>query len=431
MSDFEKQIKEKTDDELLKILIHSQDYHPEFLKFAKREFEEIRGKFFEDFIRDKTDEELADYYIHSSEFQGDFIQLVKKELMENRQISLDTFHTEQKVYDNELKKKRDGWLSLFLIQIGIGGALSPIIGIYTMSLSNYDLGIGQWFSIIGASTDVILLLGLAFLAFYTIISFNRYSPNAVGLGKSYIIIVFITNLFVVLLGDYELSGFNSLSQTIIGLIWQVIWFIYLTRSKLLKELFPKQKRRLLKRDKIILISIVAPSIIWLISILAFNFSQNNTTQSQPNQNTFTESNLSFNEYTDGRIIFVKPVGLSIEKLTEDNETFFELTQDEKISMTLYSTFDNTDTQEYFEECLRAWADKSFEDFEFNVINQQNYFQNGSSIYLKTLQYNSEPIIEWTFVILFNKETSKCCILSCFSENEIEFMSDLINSIRFN
>src|SRR6056297_1027584 len=227
MSDFEKQIKQKTDEELFKILISSQDYQPEFVKLAKREFKETRGKTYEDFIRDKTDEELADYYAHSSDFQTDFVELVKKELTENRHISLDSFQHKKKVQNKNLKKKRDGWLTFFLIVIGIGGVLSPIRGFSTMSLSDYDIGIGHWFSIAGAVSDGILVLGMTFLAFYTIISFNKYKPNAVQLGKSYLIIAFAINLLSLLVGDYEVSELNKI---IIPLIWQVIWFIYLSKS---------------------------------------------------------------------------------------------------------------------------------------------------------------------------------------------------------
>jgi len=430
MSGFEKQIKEKTDDELLKILISSLDYQPEFVKLVKREFEEIRGKSYVDFIRDKTDKELADYYIHSTDFQADFIELVNKELTENRHFSLDSLQQKQKVNDNNLKKKRDGVLSFFLFAIGLGGALSPIIGFSTMSLSNYDMGVGHWFSIAGAVSDGILLLGIAFLAFYTIKSFNKYKPNAVGLGKSYLIIVFITNLVSLIGGDYDLSGFNSLSQTIIRLIWQVIWFIYLFRSKLVEALFPKEERKLLKRDKILLFTIITPAIIWFISIFVFSFVQSFTNQARIQPYTINENKLTLNEYTDGRIIFEKPDGLLVQKMTNNNETFYSLTQDDNVSMTVYSTFDDADSKEYFEECLLLWSDKTFEDFEFNVKLDRHYFQNENSIYLKTLQYNSEPIIHWSFVILFNKETSKCCVISCFSVDETEFLSNFVSSIRF-
>ena len=427
MSDFEKQIKQKTDEELFKILICSHDYQPEFVKLAKREFEETRGKTYEDIIRDKTDEELADYYTLSSDFQTDFIELVKKELTENRHISLDSLQHKQKVHNNNLKKKRDGWLTFFLIVIGIGGVLSPIRGFFTMSLSDYDIGIGQWFSIAGAVSDGILLLGMAFLAFYTIISFNKYKPNAVQLGKSYLIIAFTFNLYGLLVADYELIEFN---KQIIPLIWQVIWFIYLSQSVLVEELFPKEERKLFKRDKILLFSIITPVIIWTILMFVFLLGQGVANQTIIDQDTINQSELSYNEYTDGRIIFENPTGLVVEKVIEDNEAYYTLTDNENTSILIYSDLDDTDTQEHFEESMRAYTDKVFGDFEYKIKDEQNYFRNGNSIYMKTLQFNSEPIIEWSFVMLFNKETSICCVLACGSKNEPEFLPDLISSIRF-
>lgn len=427
MSDFEKQIKQKTDEELFKILICSHDYQPEFVKLAKREFEETRGKTYEDIIRDKTDEELADYYTLSSDFQTDFIELVKKELTENRHISLDSLQHKQKVHNNNLKKKRDGWLTFFLIVIGIGGVLSPIRGFFTMSLSDYDIGIGQWFSIAGAVSDGILLLGMAFLAFYTIISFNKYKPNAVQLGKSYLIIAFTFNLYGLLVADYELIEFN---KQIIPLIWQVIWFIYLSQSVLVEELFPKEERKLFKRDKILLFSIITPVIIWTILMFVFLLGQGVANQTIIDQDTINQSELSYNEYTDGRIVFENPTGLVVEKVIEDNEAYYTLTDNENTSILIYSDLDDTDTQEHFEESMRAYTDKVFGDFEYKIKDEQNYFRNGNSIYMKTLQFNSEPIIEWSFVMLFNKETSICCVLACGSKNEPEFLPDLISSIRF-
>lgn len=426
MNDFEKQMKQKTDEELFKILISSQDYQPEFVKLAKREFEEIRGKSYENFIRDKTDEELADYYTHSSNFQADFIELVKKELTENRHISLDSLQHKQKVYTNNVKKKRDGWLTLFLIVIGIGGALTPIMGFSTMSLSNYDLGIGNWFSVAGAVSDGILLLGMAFLAFYTIISFNKYKPNAVKLGKSYLIIAFTGNLLSLIVSDYDVS---ELSKLIIPLVWQVIWFIYLSQSNLVEELFPKEERKLFKRDKILLFSIITPIIIWTILVFVFSLSQGVINQAT-NQDATNKSELAYNEYTDGRIIFENPTGLVVEKVIEDNETYYTLTGNNNTSILIYSDLYDTNTQEHFEEVLRTYTDNVFADFEYKIKDEQNYSQNGNNIYMKTLQFNSDPIIQWSLVMLFNKETRICCILTCGSENEPEFLPDLISSIRF-
>ena len=48
MNDFEKTIKEKTDNELLEILKNPQSYQPKFVELAKKEWEEVRGKSCED-----------------------------------------------------------------------------------------------------------------------------------------------------------------------------------------------------------------------------------------------------------------------------------------------------------------------------------------------------------------------------------------------
>jgi len=433
MTDFEKQIKQKTDEELFKILISSQDYQPEFVKLTKREFEETRGKTYEDLIRDKTDEELADYYAHSSDFQAGFIELVKKELTENRHISLDSFQHKKKVQNKNLKKKRDGWLTFFLIVIGIGGVLSPIRIFSTMSLSDYDIGIGHWFSIAGAVSEGILVLGMTFLAFYTIISFNKYKPNAVKLGKSYLIIAFATNLLNLIVGDYEVSEINTV---IIPLIWQVIWFIYLSQSNLVEELFPQKERKLFKRDKILLFSIITPIVIWTILVFVLSLSQGVINQST-NQDATNKSELAYNEYTDGRIIFENPDGMVVEKVIQGGRTFHQLTDNDNTSIVIYSEIDDTDTKEYFDEYIQAIAEEAFRDSKYKIKDEQHYFRNGNSVYMKTLLFDSESMIfesesikQSTFVMLFNKETSTCCILTCGSENDPEFLPDLINSIRF-
>lgn len=295
-----------------------------------------------------------------------------------------------------------------------------------MSLSNYDLGIGNWFSVAGAVSDGILLLGMAFLAFYTIISFNKYKPNAVKLGKSYLIIAFTGNLLSLIVSDYEVSEINTV---IIPLIWQVIWFIYLSKSNVVEELFPKEERKLFKRDKILLFSIITPIVIWTILVFVFSLSQD-AVNLTTNQDATNKSELAYNEYTDGRIIFENPDGLVVEKVIEGDQTFHRLTGGDNTSILIYSDLYDAVAQEHFEEVLRTYTDNVFADFEYEIKDEQNYSQNGNTIYMKTLQFNSDPIIKWSLVILFHKETKICCVLTCGSKNEPEFLSDLISSVRF-
>ena len=246
---------------------------------------------FEELIKEKTNEELIQILSRSQDYQPEFIELVKKELTENRNISLHSLQQEQQAYEKKYyasKEKIHGWLTFFLVFLGIGGILTPMIGFAYMSISDYETDMGLLWAQIGAVCDSILFLGFAFLAVYTIISFYNYSPNAVGLGKAYLILAIITNLLALLGGDYASSGFSSLPQIIGRVFWQIIWFFYLSHSEQVKSLFPKEEQKLLKRDKILLFSIVAPAVIWLISIFVFSFSQGFVEQTQlnyPNNNT--------------------------------------------------------------------------------------------------------------------------------------------------
>jgi len=398
MSDFEKLIKEKSNEELLQIVANSQDWQSEFVTLAKQELEEVRGI---------TSETISEFVKSSTEKCDVTLSLLKEE-------------------------KIHGWLSFFMFAIGLGSLIALFYNFFSMSFSDYDLGQGYAMQMFGFISEIILEVGIFAIAIYTIISFYQYKPNAVPLAKIYVIAVFVTNLIGLLGGELESNGtsLGSVSRAVRSLIWGIIWFIYLCQSEQVKTLFPKENRKLLKRDKIMIFSIIAPVIIWFIATFALAFGQSFVSQKQIQKYTISESALSFNEYTDGRIIFEKPLGFLVEKMTEENEVFFRLNQGDEVSMTIYSAFDNTDTQEYFEETMYAWSDKSFEDFEFDITNDKHYLRNSNSIYLKTLQYNSEPIIEWTFILIFNQETTKCCLISCFSTIETGFLSDFIDSIRF-
>jgi len=326
------------------------------------------------------------------------------------------------------EKKTKGWLTFFLLMIGLGGILTPIIGFANMSLSDYDIGIGRWTAVMGIICESILLLGVAVLAVYTITAFNKFKPNAVRLGMAYLIIVFSTNLLGLIAGDFELTGYNSFSRIITRLTWQAIWVIYLLFSKQVNTLYPKEERKLFKRDKVLLITVIAPLLFWVLLIFASIFVQSFAAQRQMQKYIIDDTNLSFFEYTDGIILFESPLDLTVRKIEEEN--IFILTKGDEILIYVYGTFDNNDTLEYFEECVQAWSNPSLINFEYSIKNEQHGIKNGNSFYFRTLEYFSDPPIEWTFAMLFNKETGKCCVLSCFSAEETDHLSDVINSIRF-
>ena len=383
---------------------------------------------FAEIIKEKSNEELIEILTCSHDYQPEFIELVKNEL-NGRNLTHENVELVQKIPEKKFsnkEKKIHGWLTLFLVGLGCGCILSLIIGYSDISISNYDTGMGHLWAQFGIVSECFLWLGYAFLVGYTIISFYNYKPNAVRLGKSCLIIIFISNLFSLIGGDYESTGFNSLLQIISRLSWQLIWFFYLSYSEQVKSLFPKNERKLFKRDKILLFTIVSPELIWLFSIFVFAFSEGY----QKELYSIEDKALAVNEYTDGLIIFKCPDGLMVEKQEMDDGDIFYTLNDEEISITIYSAYDDTDTQEYFEKIMQDWSDESFNDFEYDVKEDQYEFLNGNSFYLKILQYDTEPVIKWTFSLIFNKETSKCCVISYYSMTDTDHLKELINSIRF-
>ena len=334
--------------------------------------------------------------------------------------------------DNPQNRKISGWLTFFLVVIGLGGILTPVIGFLNMSIFNYDIGTGVLWTWIGVVCDSLFLLGIAFLAVYTIISFINYKPNAVGLGKAYLIIVLVSNVFSLILGDYESTGINSMSQISYRIIWQVIWLFYLSHSKQVNALFPKAKRKLSISDITMLSTIVAPVLIWFMSSFLFSFGQSFFDGLLNDDHIINEYTLSTNEYTDSRIIFECPDGLTVEKLYDkyDEDDIYYTLYNEDISVTICSAYEDTNTYAYFEECMQDWADESLDEYEHAITEDTQNYSFGNSIFRKTVQYQIDPPIKWTFALIFNDETSKCCLISYYCTEDTHHLNELINSIRF-
>ena len=168
-------------------------------------------------------------------------------------------------FSREIKR---GWLNLFFLVIGVWGLLTPFVGFTSASLSDFELEWGYWHTVTGPVCGGIMLVGLAVLAFYTIWSFLLIKPNAVFLGKTYLILLFFINLYLLGLIEDEQTRWDIFYILPGSLFWLVFWYLYFLFSKQIKALFPKQEREIFKRDKIFLSVMVSPFLIWhLIAII--------------------------------------------------------------------------------------------------------------------------------------------------------------------
>ena len=431
MKGFEEVIKEKSDEDLIEILVQSHDYQPEFIELVERELKEVRNiDSIKDFLEVKSNEELIGY-LDKWKCNFEFISLVNNELNE-RILTHENIELIQKIRKKQSINKEEkihGWLTFFLIIIGIGGILSPIRGFLKMSIADYDLGLGLIWSKIAMVGNVIILLVYFCLAVYIIISFFNYKPNAVLLGKAYFIIVFVLNLLSFFGKDYESEGIGILE---VRLLLDVLGFIYLSSSEQVKRLFPKKQRKFFSRDLLLLGFFVLVVYTYIFSLIVLGIALGLKHKSNPTikETLNEERTLLENEYSDCLIIFKCPKVLKVEKKEMDDcDVFYNIFNDE-ISLPIYSMLNDTDSPEYFEKKILDSSNESFEDFESDVIQVQYDILNGNSFYIKKLLYYTDPVIKCSFSMPFNNEIGKYCVLSCYSITETEQLNELINSIRF-
>ena len=89
MRHFQELTTQATDEELILILIHADEYQPEFVELVKKELENVRNiKSYKDFFNDKPIEEIIDFCNQPKNYPEEFIELAKQELIE-RNVDFD------------------------------------------------------------------------------------------------------------------------------------------------------------------------------------------------------------------------------------------------------------------------------------------------------------------------------------------------------
>ena len=317
-----------------------------------------------------------------------------------------------------------GWLSFFLFSIGLGGLISAIMPIATYNIQEYG---GSY---ILSMTNVVFGIMLLFLAIYTIFSFVKRSPNAVFLAKMYTITVFVSNLLSLISGgEFAESGFGSLAQVVRSLIWGVIWYLYLCFSNQVNEIIPKSYRKVLNRDYYFMGALILVPVL----LLGIGIADMQNINQEKEELFISSNNLSFNEYTDGKIIFTKPFGYTCEKQEIDNPhiILYDLELGDEAWIRICSDYDTDMSIRNFNSYWENWKDESLNEYSYQEICNEKRYVNNNPYYIKSVRYNTETPIIWHYVLLFNVQVGKVCLISYFqAEGNISCLDELLNSIRF-
>lgn len=281
-----------------------------------------------------------------------------------------------------------GWLSFFLFSIGLGGLVSALYPVFTYNIEEYDV----------ATSDVVLGFMLLALACYTIYSFCKRKPNAVFLAKMYVIATFVPNILALIIGEYDESGLGSLPSIVRRLILEIIWFLYLSYSKQVKDIIPKSCRKIFMRDCYIIAAFVFIPILCFAIDVGEIFSQREAQE----QEFISSTSLNYNEYTDGRIVFTKPDGFTCEKEElEDLKITFHALESDYSYIRIVSDYDSDISVKNFNSYWKEWKDNDFKDYPCKEIANEKGKINGNPYFIKSVRYETETPI---YGILF------CCLV---------------------
>lgn len=332
------------------------------------------------------------------------------------------------------KGKIGGWLGVFLITVIGGGAiLSIVLSALNFSFADYDLGQGALMATLGYMVGVVELLTIPVFAAYVLYSFIKRNANAVAVGKVYLIYIFFTNVIALFWGDIEDSGLGSYKQIVQALISGVIWFSFLCTSVQVNELFPKKRRVVMKRDKILFTVVFGVPIIWIVSVFSLSWFHNSKVGSA-NASIIEESVLKDGEYTDGRVIIVQPANFELQRKTENDLVFYSVTGENEWGAFI-STIDENQSFDHFMENVESWRPDSYADFEYGEPAIQDTLISGFRFISASYAYNTEPAIVWELAALYDSNSDKVCYITLSYKTEgaaagREPLKELAGAVRF-
>lgn len=329
-------------------------------------------------------------------------------------------------YTPELLKQTTeihGWLVFFLFAMTLGGIISAIVPIVTLDIAEYA---GSWSL---AFSDIILGLMLLGVAIYADIAFSKRLPNAVFIAKIYVLLIFITNALSLIGGDFDNTGLNTASQALKGVIWGIVWFLYLCFSEQVKTIIPKEYRKVTSKDYILLASIVIIPIFFIA--IAFGGFQKDIVAGE--KAMIESSLLEYNEHTDGRIIFKKPSHFTCSRQDSDGLIFHTLENDYG-SITIVSEYNTDDSKKNFIDYWNTFKDEDTEEWNSNIIKDDQININGNTGWYRTVKFTREEYndVYWEFIMIIDQKTEKTCVISSWtSDYDENTLSRLMNSIRFS
>ena len=330
------------------------------------------------------------------------------------------------VYTKEYLKQNTeirGWLTFFLVMMLLGGFFSLVYPIATYNSADYA---GSFFLSIVDPIQGMMLFGLACYAVY---SFHEREPNAVFLAKTYLIVIFLIDLILVFVGEYEDKGPGSLKHLVRSLIYSVIWFAFLVKSTVVEEVIPSEYRKIKHYDYYIIAAIVIVPLL----LLALGLKEVYAGQEKKEANFVENVVLNANEYTDGKIIFSCPDGFTCQKreIQEPKIVLYDLEHESLGTLTICSDYDTDENFSNFNSYWVNWEEEDLKKYPKTEVENGVDAISGHQYFIKSTKYELEQgELFWRFVMMFDSTTGKVAVVSSFDGGYDDYLKSFLSTIRF-
>lgn len=305
-----------------------------------------------------------------------------------------------------------GFLSFYLFwSIPIGLVLTIIMTIVNFDASLYQGGV---FLLLA---DVLLTALYVYLCIYVIYAFVKRQPDAVFMAKYELIYLFLSNVLVVVLGETTTYTYTSMA-------WAVVFFCYVAFSEQVKDLIPKETRRLTKLNRYVVpISIVVPLLCFALGLVEtvrgygfFSSAEEKLEQICEQTQALLPQDNFHSMYLDGETV-VYGYDISLGELTQPTKERIGITLREEILANLDMT--DPDLREFFSLCVEAdydvvykYLDRSTWETVEAVIFAEQLSQILAPDYVHSVSAES-----WGDVLdLYNAECPQLYLEDCYVDN---------------
>ena len=264
--------------------------------------------------------------------------------------------------------------------------------------------------------------------FYMVFAYIRRLPNAIFLAEVLFAVLFLSKLIAKVF--WPEFGYEWREIFLFFCVYGV-GLVFLVDSRCAVTIIPRNFR------KTTVIDIALAVLFFLITIGAFVTGiRMDEVSYQPYQEDtavieIDSSDLKVGEYTDGIIAFTPPIGFTCEQDTQQDVMVSVLTTD-SAQVTINSGIESNESESNFilNYCPN-YEYSEYKNLEQHEVSNSKREINGNTYFIQEKYYVlEEGIFFWRLIALFDSESDKACVVSCYDNGNDQYLKTLLSSIRF-